>query len=285
MRGSASFLCHLFMRKLFLTGLLIGLEIFLVSSISYALRVSPQAYQRRLQEEKIQSNLVPFEVSPFQVFTESKLSSSLRRGLKKIIRDSIHSIGDHFNYYPKEAVQLSLLDGATYDSIDDPRIVSGGFYRNKKIRMRFDYKQNETQLLKDFERVFRHEYTHLVIASIDGGKTPRWLNEGLAVYEEKGKAGRKKGDGKAFYKRMQEKGTFIPIRDFVKRSLTRQYTEKARDFYENSYVLAKYLVDEYGLEKLRSLFKKMKDSGSFSSAFQQAYDIDLETLAKGAYGS
>ncbi len=172
------------MRKYFVF-LLILAAFFFFTSPGFALKVSQQTFQRRLKEEKLQTKLVSFEARPFEVFTDQNLPDSMKLRIKKIIEGAAKSVGAHFGYYPSGTAQLKLLQGSAYDSIDDPDLATSGFYQNKKIRMLFDYKQAK-QSLTEFEVVFRHEYTHLIIASIDGGKTPRWLHEGLAVYEERG---------------------------------------------------------------------------------------------------
>ena len=249
-----------------------------------ARKFSAQYFQRRLQETKIQNNLVSFEAKPFDIFTEKELPDSMKRAIKKMVENTVRSVGAHYAYYPAGKAQLSLLQGAVYESIDDPEVSSSGFYRNKKIRMLFDYQQ-VNQSMREFELVFRHEYTHLVIASIDGGKTPRWLNEGLAVYEERGRAGRKRGEGRVFYQSMKSENKLIPIRDFVSIPLREQYGKRGTDFYAQSYVLAKYLADRYGYSKIRQLLNKLKEGYFFSQALEAVCGIDLEKLAKGAYES
>ncbi|GEM_PF-1591434 len=271
------------MRKYFVFFLIFAAFFFFISQ-GFALKVSQKTFQRRLKEEKLQAKLASFEAGPFEVFTDQDLPDSMKLQIKKIVESTAKSVGEHFGYYPSGTAQLKLLQGAAYDSIDDPDLATSGFYQNKKIRMLFDYKQAK-QSLTEFEVVFRHEYTHLIIASLDGGKTPRWLNEGLAVYEEKGPAGRKRGEGRAFYQAMKREKKLVPIREFVSTSLSKQYGKHGRDFYEQSYILAKYLVDRYGFPKLRGLLKKTKEGFSFSQALETGYGIDLEKLAKGAYES
>lgn len=257
---------------------------FFFTSPSFALKVNQKTFQRRLKEEKLQAALVSFQAKPFEVSTDQDLSDAMKLQIKKMIENTARFVGGHFGYFPEGMAQLTLLQGPAYDSIDDPNVASSGFYRNKKIRMLFDYEQAEKSLA-EFEIVFRHEYTHLIIASIDGGKTPRWLHEGLAVYEEKGPVNRKRGEGRVFYQAMKRENKLTPIREFVSTGLSDQYGKHGREFYEHSYILAKYLVDRYGFLKLRGLFKKLKEGFSFSQALETHYGIDLEKLAKGAYAS
>ncbi len=84
---------------------------------------------------------------------------------------------------------------------------------------------------------------------------------------------------------MKSENKLVPIRESVSTGLAEQYEKRGRDFYEQSYILSKYLVDRHGFFKLRGLFKKLKEGFLFSQALETVYGIDLEKLAKGAYES
>lgn len=272
-------------KRVIIDTVVYGLTLAVLSEPALAVRFTPKVYQRRLKEQKARENLAAMAVPPFRVFTERPLSDGFERGIRRILDQTVRSVGEHFGFKPSGEVEITLFDGATYDSVDDPEVASGGFYANKKIRLRFDFGKEEAPALRDFERVFRHEYTHLVIASLDAGKTPRWLNEGLAEYEERGPAGRKRGEGREFYESHMRAGTFQPVDDFIRKNLEDQYTFNVNYFYENSYLLAKHLVEKFGFGNLHLLFRKMKEGSTFAQAFGSVYDLSLEELAKGAYES
>ena len=259
--------------------------LFFTHSETFALRVSKQTYQRRLQESKIKKELHTLQASIFKVYLEKEISASLKQGLQRIIESAINTVSYDFGYKPQGPVELILLEGSTYDSIDDPRIASGGFYQNKKIRMNFDYSIEEKKLLTDFERVFRHELTHLVIGSIDGGRTPRWLDEGLAEYEERKRSERKRGEGRAFYQKLKKKGEAPNPEEFFKRNVLQQYTNYGSQFYEHSYIISKYIVETYGFPKLREVFSGIKMGKSFKVIFKETYGKTPEEIAMLAYTS
>ncbi|MBI3316668.1 MAG: hypothetical protein HYZ85_01510 [Candidatus Omnitrophica bacterium] len=253
---------------------------------AYAIKYSQKTYQRKLKETQIAAELYSFMAGIFSVRLEEKPASTVERGLIRVIEKTISSHEAHFGFTPAQAAELILLEGNTYDSIDDPEIASGGFYANKKIRMKIDLSKPESQLLGDFEKVFRHEYSHLVIASIGGGKVPRWLDEGLATYLEKDATSRIRGEGRKFYQDHTKAGTLVPIEKFVKMDLNIQYRANIGDFYKQSYLYAKYLIDRYGFLKFRELLSALKEgSMNFTHAFPQVYGINLAQLEAGAYDS
>lgn len=271
-----------------LTAIFLGTVIVVVlfpAESALARRFTSQAYKKRLQESKIKENLLSFKAGDFEVLTEKELPYAVQNRIALMIENSLSNMRSHFGYQSEGSLQLVLLQGDTYRTIDDPRLATSGFYQDRKIRMSFNFDKTNEAGLKQFERIFRHELTHLVIASLDAGKTPRWLNEGLAVYEAKDRTSRKRGEGRAFYERMEKQGRTPSPETFFGRSATRQYTENTAEFYEHAYILAKYLVDRYGFRNLQTLFQKMKAGASFSTAFNDIYQISLEELAQNAYAS
>ena len=117
-------------RSLFITLLL------LTSALnSDAAQVSQSTYQRRVKEREIKETLDSFEALPFTVYTQEVFDEKTKRAMQQLISESLRQIGYHFGFYPRERVELILLQGATYDSIDDPSIATGGFYANKKIQV------------------------------------------------------------------------------------------------------------------------------------------------------
>lgn len=162
------------MRKLVWLAAFIGLELFASVSSSLAIRFRRQDYQSLAKEKKLQGEFPSFPAPPFEVFTKKDLNPSLQKSITRIIRDGARAVERDFNYYPPYKAQLLLLDDSTYSSLHDPENRTGGFYANKKVRLRFRYGDEEPTVVADFESAFLHEYTHLVIASIDGGRTPSW---------------------------------------------------------------------------------------------------------------
>ncbi|MSR77546.1 MAG: hypothetical protein EXS63_04900 [Candidatus Omnitrophica bacterium] len=251
----------------------------------FATRVDRKTYQRRVQEAALKESLNQFEASPFSVLAEDGIPSSQQSGIRVRIQSTVSSISRDFTYDPQGPMQLLLLHTSDYEKIG-PDFSSSGFYQNKTIRMAWPQDQNEPEQLDYFKRIFRHEFTHLVLAQATGNKIPRWLNEGLAVYEEvEGRRGGY-GEGKAFYQRMLDEGKQDRLGEhFFARNLTTQYTEDGQDYYAQSYLLAKYLLETCGWEKMKNVFYQMKTGTSFSQAFSETCLLTVLELAQRTYNS
>jgi hypothetical protein len=256
----------------------------LVPAPVFAGRFDKETFQRRLEEKKVRESLPVFYADHFQIFSESALSKDLQAKIAKMVETSAGKVCNDFGYSLQGKVTIMLLSKETYSEIEDERIAgSAGFYSDKKIRVHFDSYSHQPENLTRFNHVFTHEFTHYVINILDGGRMPRWLNEGLAEYEKKGREGRKPGEGREFYERMKKEGKEISPDKFFATSIEKQYAENRDLFYEHSYVIAKYLVDSYGFSRLRMLLAKMKAAASFKNAFLEVYRVTPEEVALKAY--
>ena len=98
---------------------------------------------------------------------------------------------------------------------------------------------------------------------------PRWFQEGLAMYTEH-------GDMRGAYNKA------LPL--FSGFSFTRLETKfDANKTYNDaclySWAIVSYVMDTYGKDKLKDIFK---EHGSFSDKFSKAFDVDLRLIEKKA---
>ncbi|MDD5672157.1 MAG: hypothetical protein PHN49_11005 [Candidatus Omnitrophica bacterium] len=250
-----------------------------------ARRVDRVTYQYREREKDLKENLARFSAGHFEILTDQPMSKEYQEVVRKVIRNASQTVDSDFGYMPDDTMEILLLSTPTYRQVSDPRLSSGGFYANKKIRIRIniDLSLPAESLGLKLQETFLHEYTHLVICASDGGRTPRWLEEGLAEYEERGKGTGLEDEGQSFVRYMESRGKKVETAKFFKKDLWKQYRESGRDFYSQSYVIAKHLVEKYGFEKLRELLSTMKKGSAFTTAFRRIYGITPEELATEAY--
>jgi hypothetical protein len=118
------------------------------------------------------------------------------------------------------------------------------------------------------DRIMAHEITHAVIFRILGRQAvrlPLWLNEGLAEYESQDypdKAQARAADAAA-------DSLLIPLSD-----LSEAFPERQTDLaYSESFLAAKYLVDEFGKSAPRRLLAELARRGSFDEAARNTIGI------------
>ena len=250
-----------------------------------AIRYDKGTYQRKVYESKARERLNSFTVQNFTVLHEVSLTREQVSALTKVIESAIATVRNDFQFQPTGTYEVMLFAGGTYEKVDSSNQVTAGFYQAKKIRVRFGDSAGPPGNLGYFRKVFTHELTHLAIRSLDGGKMTRWMGEGLAVYEEKGIRTRTPFIAKELYERRNPKYRKLTPEQFFDFAATvNSDGTYPPGFYENSYAVTKFIIDEYGFPKVRDLLKRMKSGASFSAAFKEVYGMTPSEMGTKAYG-
>jgi hypothetical protein len=125
------------------------------------------------------------------------------------------------------------------------------------------------------KRALVHELTHLVVHQATFspyGQLPLWLDEGLATYSE----GELDPDLRSSLNRAIAEGTLISVRTLC--SPFSAYADKARLSYAESYSLVKYLLDNYGQDKMLDLLTILKQGSTYDEALTEVYGFDIDGL-------
>ncbi len=123
-----------------------------------------------------------------------------------------------------------------------------------------------------------HELTHLVVHQATFspyGQLPLWLDEGLATNSE----GKLDSDLQASLNRAISEGTLISVRTLC--SPFSAYTDRARLSYAESYSLVRYLLDNYGQDKMLDLLIILKQGTTYDEALAEVYGFGIDGLDAG----
>jgi len=114
----------------------------------------------------------------------------------------------------------------------------------------------------------RHELAHILIAK-PLSSAPRWFHEGLAMYIGSGDM------------RIAYDGGLAPFKDFtfIRLDAGFEADKSERNAYLYSWAIVSYVIDTYGKDKLKDIFKQ---HGSFGDKFSKAFGVDLRTIEKKA---
>lgn len=128
-----------------------------------------------------------------------------------------------------------------------------------------------------FDSTLPHELGHIIFREFTGfkAKIPLWLEEGVAMYQEKA---RRWGAHEAVRQALKD-GTFMPLGDMTALELSgRMDIPTIQLFYAESASIVNYLLDELGQQRFINLCRKLRDGGPFEWAFTSVYvrfkDID-----------
>jgi tetratricopeptide (TPR) repeat protein len=136
----------------------------------------------------------------------------------------------------------------------------------------------------NWEAVLWHEFCHVVTLTSTRNRMPRWLSEGISVYEER-QADPRWGQTMtpAYRKRILE-GGLLPISDLSSGFMTPG--EDIQFAYYESSLVVEFLIEEYGLEALKTVLTDLAEGLPINEALPRhtidmtALEADFETFAR-----
>ncbi len=213
--------------------------------------------------------------SHFVIKVEGREDTEAARTVLNALEDAYRRVGARFAYYPLERLEVVLYPDQTFREVTGSPHWSGGIY-DGRIKMPIGGLARGSERLA---RTVRHEYAHAAIVTLSKGKTPVWLNEGLAqVAEETG------DEGRANRLRMAvADGSIMSLAD-LEGGFTRFDRDQASLAYSQAYFVAKWLLDHKGGYNVRRLLEAMATADTIDAAFRQALgmpyaDLERQVLA------
>lgn len=125
------------------------------------------------------------------------------------------------------------------------------------------------------KRAITHELAHLVTGQMTDNpynSIPTWLNEGLSMYAE----GPLDATYVMFFNQSADQNTLLSVNSLS--SPFSALTEISYLSYAESYHIVKYLVDEYGQDKMLQLLSIFTAGSTADEALEAVYGFDMEEL-------
>ncbi|MBI5144053.1 MAG: tetratricopeptide repeat protein [Candidatus Omnitrophica bacterium] len=185
---------------------------------------------------------------------------------KEALEKAYFDIGRDLSYFPSSKTVIFFYSEKDFKDIFKLPSAVRAFY-DGNIRMPFP----EGSLAKEeFYHYIYHEYTHAVISAMTANNCPVWFSEGIAVWEE-----------------FKGKDEAIPISDilihhlhavpgsakleFSLTSLDEAFKEglkesDMRSYYILAYTVVRYIVENWGMDGLRAILKRLKDGQHIMNA-------------------
>ncbi len=114
-----------------------------------------------------------------------------------------------------------------------------------------------------------HEFCHVVTLNLTKNKMPRWLSEGISVYEEKQHNPTWGQEMNFEYRKMVLGGELIPISKLSSAFLSPPTSMHLQFAYYESALVVEYLVDNYGLESLKAILSDLAEGKEINSVISK----------------
>ncbi|MBF0327671.1 MAG: hypothetical protein HQL10_00765 [Nitrospirae bacterium] len=209
----------------------------------------------RLNREKsAKKDYINESTNHFKVVFDGYEQGSVNRTVMSLLEDAYRHVGSELRYYPEQPVTVILY--TTKDFMDTTRAPgwAGGAYDHYDGKIRLPIRGIEGKD-PELKRVLFHEYTHALVHMLTS-RCPLWINEGLAEY---------------FSTPYEKKsGQIIPM-TYLENTFTGIRGDKVWIAYWQSYSAVSYLVDRYGLYRLKDFLQAMGKGTDLNQAFKDSF--------------
>lgn len=190
-----------------------------------------------------------------------------------ILEEERSQVCSDLNHFPRKRVTVIIYEPKDFKSVTAVEAWVGGLF-DRKIRIPLsDVNRNRERL----RQVIRHEYTHVLIYELAPG-CPAWINEGLATTEE---YGRGSASGMKRMRGLVAKGRSpVPFEQLPDTFIETTDSEKVELYYAQSHAMIEYLIDHYGLGRIRLFLRELNRGGDWKAAFRGAFAREFTTLER-----
>ncbi|HXV28148.1 MAG TPA: peptidase MA family metallohydrolase [bacterium] len=197
--------------------------------------------------------------------------------LKALLRKQYEKLSRDFGFYFKQPLVVLVYEQEQFRKMTELPHWFGGIY-DGNVRIPFCSPGLKEQ---DVEAAAIHEMTHAFVTGISQGHAPPWLQEGLAVYEDNSFKKREE----IVFRAAVKTGTLFPLDQLM----NEQRLDFKQDplllslFYEESFEWVNYLIQRFGLVKMKELLTEFAKGKNSDEAIENVYHdspMDLERAWK-----
>ncbi len=139
-----------------------------------------KALAKAQQELEVESNYLEGESAHFVLRYNGTAAPELARAVLLVLEDDFQSIAQNLEFAPREPVAVILYTSQAFADITRaPSWV--GALNDGRIRIPV---QGLATVTPELARVLKHELTHSFVTEKTHGRSPVWLQEGLAQWME-----------------------------------------------------------------------------------------------------
>ncbi len=121
----------------------------------------------------------------------------------------------------------------------------------------------------NWESVLWHEFCHAVTLQLTRNRMPRWLSEGISVYEERQANPAWGMRLNARYRAMIAKDGLTPVGSLSAAFLSPKTSEHLQFAYLESSLVIEFIVSRYGADRLRGVLVDLRDGREINAALEK----------------
>ena len=184
-------------------------------------------------------------------------------------------LGQELGYFPTQPIHVVLLTKENFQSSSGTPAWADALFDPVLGRIKIPTKGALTDKVW-LSKVLRHEYVHALIherMGIEASHVPRWLNEGLAMQLA--------GDNWPDLDQLAHEGKIqvIPLQ-LLEGWWGQLSIEAASVAYLEANSATKYLIQRYGMDKVRAILGRIKEGDTIAGAIHDKLMISYDSFQK-----
>jgi tetratricopeptide (TPR) repeat protein len=222
------------------------------------------------------------ETPSFRLFIEARESDLLAPYVGALAEEALQKLSERYQHKPQLPIRIEV-----YPSHADFSVRTVGLAGLGALGVCFgnvvaiDSPQARERGKFNWGSTLWHELAHAVTMGATDNKVPRWLTEGLSVYEER-RARQGWGDDLSIEFLVAMKGDkLLPLRDLNNGFVRPTSPEQIGLSYYQASLVVEHLEATRGLQALLGLLKAYKDGKPTSEAFVSALGMSVDEVDKG----
>ena len=225
-----------------------------------------QRLAKAAHDTKVDKKFIQYDSVHFAVKYEGAERYEAGAIVLDILEDACRDIGRELGHYPLQKVQTILYSNEQFREIPGIPGWSGAVF-DGKIRLGIGGVTSPTPALR---AVLYHEYTHAVLRDMTP-RCPAWIHEGLAQYFEGRKAPPELRSDPS------HKGPILANLEIPFRNLNAQQAKLA---YVISLSAVEYMIDRYGMVRVRNLLQDLAKYPDTATAMDNALYVSYEQFER-----
>lgn len=222
------------------------------------------------------------ETPSFRLFLDGKESDLLAPYMSALAEEALEKLSARYQYRPQLPIRVEV-----YPSHADFSVRTVGLAGLGALGVCFgnvvalDSPQARDRGKFNWGSTLWHELAHTITLGVTDHKLPRWLTEGISVYEER-RARQGWGDDLSVeFLIAMKAGKLLPLRDLNNGFVRPTGPEQIGLSYYQASLVVEHLEATRGLAALLDLLKAYKNGKGTAEAFESALGVSVDEFDKG----
>jgi tetratricopeptide (TPR) repeat protein len=211
------------------------------------------------------------ETLHFRLRLEQHESAVYGQRASELLEEAWQTLSERYEYVPVEPVVVEIYPRAEDFAVRTFGIpdVAGflGVCFGKVITANSPATRKGSP--SNWESVLWHEFCHVITLQMTDNRIPRWLSEGISVYEERRRDKRWGQHMDATFRDRILDGRITPMSELSSAFLTAENGEDLNFAYYESSMVVEFLVERFGLQSLIGVLHDLKSGLTINDALQR----------------